>query len=104
MFSSLGVIRSERTKLNLFQEEFSYSSKLDRSYTADVERGIRNIPLESVRKLSAISEPALVDLPRKIKKSQNKEFEFILQNSGNILFVGDDRQDAEVTLNALDKK
>ncbi len=102
MRSLLGkVIRGERTKLNLSQEELSYRAKLDRSYITDIERGTRNISLESIRKLSDALGLSLVDLLAKVEGDKNKKLKFTLPDPVEILFVEDAPRDVELTLNAL---
>lgn len=46
------AIRRHRRHLSLSQEQLGFRSGLHRTYVADVERGARNLSLESLVKLS----------------------------------------------------
>jgi transcriptional regulator with XRE-family HTH domain len=46
------AIMAKRQKLGLSQEELAKRSKLHRTYISDVERGERNISVESLRRLA----------------------------------------------------
>lgn len=46
------ALRRRRTELGLSQEEFAARAGLHRTYVADVERGARNVSLESIAKLA----------------------------------------------------
>ncbi len=46
------VVRSQRLKDGLSQEELAHRSGLHRTYVTDVERGARNPSLNSIKKLS----------------------------------------------------
>ena len=46
------TIRDLRTAKNLSQEELAIRAELDRTYISGVERGVRNITLESLEKIT----------------------------------------------------
>lgn len=47
------IILSKRQQMGLSQEEIARRSKLHRTYISDVERGERNISVESLRRIAA---------------------------------------------------
>ncbi len=47
------AVRSERTRLGLSQETLAERASLHRTYITDIERGARNLSLESIYKLAA---------------------------------------------------
>ena len=64
-------IRSRRVDMALSQEDLALSAELDRTYVSAVERGIWNISLSNIERLSEVLEvepwrllkpPAAVDL------------------------------------------
>ena len=60
---SLGsTIRSLRKDFNWSQEELAARAGLHRTYVADVERGARNISLESIARLAAALEKNIAEL------------------------------------------
>jgi len=44
-------IQSIRTSLNISQEELASRAELDRTYISGVERGVRNITLDSLERI-----------------------------------------------------
>jgi CheY-like chemotaxis protein/DNA-binding XRE family transcriptional regulator len=67
------AVKNLRTKSGISQEELAWRAGLHRSYVADIERGARNLSLQSIEKLasalrvslSALFEP-LQDSPRQV--------------------------------------
>lgn len=47
------IILNKRQQMGLSQEEVARRSKLHRTYISDVERGERNISVESLRRIAA---------------------------------------------------
>lgn len=97
------AVKIWRSRLAISQEELAGRAGLHRTYVCDVERGARNVSLESIEKLARaleISTAALFsyassaagqhDLPR-----------FSTDGLVDILFVEDDPQDAELAMAAL---
>jgi len=89
------AIRNQRIKLRISQEELAHRAGLHRTYISDVERGARNLSLESIDKLAKALELSLAAL-------------FSLANyhpGGNqlleILLVEDSPQDAELAIRAF---
>ena len=56
------AIRSERLALRISQEELADRAGLHRTYVSDVERGTRNVSLESIEKLAAALELSVSQL------------------------------------------
>lgn len=54
------TIRSLRKANNISQKELAFRANLDRTYISGIERGVRNISLDS---LEAIIEALQVELP-----------------------------------------
>lgn len=47
-----GILMEKRQQLGLSQEDLALRAKLHRTYISDVERGERNISIESLRRLA----------------------------------------------------
>ena len=47
------VLRACRDRLGISQEELAGRARLHRAYLSDIERGMRNLSLESIDKLAA---------------------------------------------------
>ena len=59
----LGIkIREERIKIGISQEELAYRSGLHRTYIGAVERGERNITLQSLKKIAIGLELSITEL------------------------------------------
>jgi len=91
------AIRNRRNNLRISQEELAYRAGLHRTYISDVERGARNLSLESIDKLARALELSLSAL-----------FSLAGYNSaGNqlldILLVEDNPRDAELAVRAFKK-
>ena len=57
-----------RLKLNLTQEKLSELANLNRTYIADIEKGKRNVSLQTVSKIAIAIECSVVDL---LKENKN---------------------------------
>jgi CheY-like chemotaxis protein/DNA-binding XRE family transcriptional regulator len=61
--SDLGsVIREWRNRIGISQEELAERSGLHRTYVSDIERGMRNVSLENISKLSIALETSIGSL------------------------------------------
>jgi len=89
------AIKSTRTTLGISQEELAARAGLHRTYVSDVERGVRNPSLESVRKLANGLELSLPMLFEKAGHGHNRLVE--------ILLVEDNQRDVELTMRAFKK-
>lgn len=56
------AIKQKRTELGISQEELADRAGLHRTYISDVERGMRNISLESIEKLAAALQHSISGL------------------------------------------
>jgi len=91
------AIRNQRNKLRISQEELAYRSGLHRTYISDVERGARNLSLESIDKLA-----------RALDLSLSALFSMAGYNSSgsqllDILLVEDNPSDSELAVRAFKK-
>lgn len=91
------AIRNQRLRLRMSQEELADRAGLHRTYVSDVERGARNISLESIDRLA-----------RALKLSVSTLFKRAGNGGGNdplieILLVEDNARDAALTVRAFDK-
>ena len=101
------VIKNWRGKSGISQEELAWRAGLHRSYVADVERGVRNLSLESIEKLanalkvsfSTLFEP-LGDFPEALWLSESTSDRNELVD---ILLIEDNPNDVELTLEAFRK-
>src|ERR1700760_1080977 len=89
------AIRTKRAELHISQEELADRAGLHRTYISDVERGARNLSLESIEKLAGALELSICRLFEKAFDGEEKRVE--------ILLVEDIQEDVELTLHALRK-
>lgn len=95
-------VRSWRNRLGISQEELGGRAGLHRTYVCDVERGARNVSLESIEKLACALEISLSTL-FSYRSSPGQAGTESTAGDGlvDILFVEDDPRDAEMALEAL---
>jgi CheY-like chemotaxis protein/DNA-binding XRE family transcriptional regulator len=94
-----GVVRAHRLRLGFSQEGLAERAKLHRTYVTDVERGARNLSLESISRLAqALRVPmgALFLWPETPHTQPNH-----FGHSINILLVEDDPKDVKLTQRAF---
>ena len=95
-------VRVWRNRLGISQEELAERADLHRTYISDIERGARNLSLESIERLAMaleVSVPALLSYAR---KSAPDQVAFLPEKDlVDILFVEDRADDAELALQAL---
>ena len=92
-------VRRWRGRRGISQEELAERAELHRTYISDIERGARNVSLQSIEKLARaleISVPALFAYDRHLPAKTLSADEMV-----DILYVEDDPQDVELTLQAL---
>ena len=93
----LGVaIKTQRTSLDISQEELAYRAGLHRTYISDLERGVRNPSVDSIGKLARALEVSVSDLFEKASDGNGSN------QIVEILFVGDNA-DVELTKRAFAK-
>ncbi len=67
------AIRNYRDKLGISQEELAARAGLHRTYISDVERGARNVSLESIHRLAEALEVTLSVLFLKLGAKPNED-------------------------------
>jgi CheY-like chemotaxis protein/DNA-binding XRE family transcriptional regulator len=96
------AVRKWRSRLGVSQEELAGRAGLHRTYICDVERGARNVSLESIEKLARALEISTATLlSYEPSASQQGTDRFAGEGLVDILFVEDDPHDAEITMRAL---
>jgi CheY-like chemotaxis protein/DNA-binding XRE family transcriptional regulator len=96
------AVRSWRNRLGISQEELAGRAGLHRTYVCDVERGARNVSLESIEKLARALEIPLATL-FSYRSSPGQAGMERMAGDGlvDILFVEDNPRDTEMALEAL---
>jgi CheY-like chemotaxis protein/DNA-binding XRE family transcriptional regulator len=100
------AIRSRRRALGISQEELADRAGLHRTYISDIERGERNISLESIEKLAAALESSICTLFTQAGETVSKTAEESPVAPGqcvDILLVEDNPRDVELTLKAFER-
>lgn len=99
------AVRLRRDHLGISQEELAGRAGLHRTYISDVERGARNVSLESIRRLAEALEISLSVLFSRLGDSLLKdatdEPPLSADELVDILIVEDSLEDAELTIKAL---
>jgi two-component system, response regulator len=98
------VIKSRRTRLGLSQEALAERADLHRTYVTDIERGMRNLTLESIAKLAGALGVSLGDLFRPVDAVGGGHAASSLHAASNpvdLLLVEDNLKDVELTLEAF---
>jgi len=91
------AIRSQRTELHMSQEELADRAGLHRTYISDVERGARNLSLESIERLARALELSVSVLFARAANGAGSE------QLVEILLVEDNPHDAALTVRAFRK-
>ena len=97
-------VRNWRHQLGFSQEQLAERADLHRTYVSDVERGARNVSLESIEKLARALEipvSTLFNLSGKSPVSHSPYQTPPADDMVEILFVEDNPNDAELALRAL---
>jgi len=90
-------VRAWRSRLGISQEELAGRAGLHRTYICDVERGSRNVTLQSIEKLAQaleISVATLLTYPRESEAPGAGDF--IPETLADILYVEDNESDVEM--------
>src|SRR5262249_26491532 len=99
------AVRLFRNKLGISQEALAERAKLHLTYISDVERGARNLSLESISKLARaleVSVPSLFAGPGiKPTPSGTEMFGPGFREFVDILLVEDNPDDVEMTMQAF---
>jgi two-component system, response regulator len=103
--SQLGTaIRTKRNDLGISQEELADRAGLHRTYISDIERGARNLSLESIDKLAGALQISIASLFVNADDNGNGHQHAPANNGKNlvdILLVEDNESDIELTLQAF---
>src|ERR1700722_17542273 len=96
------AVKSERTRLGLSQETLAERADLHRTYITDIERGARNLSLETIYKLAGALGVAIETLfARKEIRQQLDQFLGTANQLVDVLLIEDDARDVDLTLNAF---
>jgi CheY-like chemotaxis protein len=100
------MVKSFRSHLGISQEDLAERADLHRTYISDVERGSRNVSLQSIAKLAGALEVSISELfPEEVQIGKIA----IARGAGrdrklvDVLLVEDNPDDVELTLHALKK-
>jgi CheY-like chemotaxis protein/DNA-binding XRE family transcriptional regulator len=96
-------VRIWRSRLGISQEELAGRAGLHRTYICDVERGARNVTLQSIEKLAHALEVSVSTLLSYSRESQNKPGteKFVAEDLIDILYVEDDPEDVKLAIEGL---
>jgi CheY-like chemotaxis protein/DNA-binding XRE family transcriptional regulator len=96
-------VREWRSRRGISQEELAERAGLHRTYVSDIERGARNVSLESIEKLAGALEISVSTLFLSGTESgEGGDGENVLPNGMvDILFVEDNTDDVDLTMRAL---
>lgn len=94
-------VRTWRRRLGISQEELGGRAGLHRTYICDIERGARNVSLESIEKLARALQISLARLFSYEPGSGLPEDQSGAEDLVDILFVEDNPHDVEITIGAL---
>ncbi len=97
------VIKSRRTRLGLSQEALAERADLHRTYVTDIERGTRNLTLESISKLAAALGVSISELFQTIGVAGADEAGHAIgvNSPVDLLLVEDNSKDVELALEAF---
>src|ERR1044071_3681495 len=100
------ALKTCRGRLGISQEELAGRAGLHRTYVSDIERGARNLSLESIDKLAkALEVPVSTFFSRlsELPQSGSETFSAPARDDWvDILLVEGDRDDVKVTLRAFE--
>jgi CheY-like chemotaxis protein len=96
------AVRFERTRQGLSQEILAERASLHRTYITDIERGARNLSLETIYKLSTALGISIESLfARAEVRRQVEQYVTLPGQLVDVLLVEDNPTDAELTLEGL---
>jgi CheY-like chemotaxis protein len=97
------AVRANRLRLGLSQETLAERARLHRTYVTDVERGARNISLESISRLAAALDLSISSLfsPERPRRATQRSRSETDARDVDILLVEDDPADVELTMAAF---
>jgi two-component system response regulator len=98
------AVRFRRDRLGISQEELAGRAGLHRTYISDVERGARNVSLESIHRLAAaleVSVSTFFSRSQEMSSDRTSALSLSADELVDILIVEDSAEDAELTIQAL---
>jgi CheY-like chemotaxis protein/DNA-binding XRE family transcriptional regulator len=97
------AVRAHRLRLGISQETLAERADLHRTYVTDVERGARNLSLESISRLARALDLSISSLfsPLRSDDAVGGPPGEATQRSTDILLVEDDPKDVDLTLTAF---
>lgn len=100
------TVKALRNQLGFSQEQLAEKADLHRTYISDVERGARNVSLQSIAKLAGALKVSISNLfPEEVQigKTAASRGAYRDRNLVDILLVEDNPDDVELTLRAFKK-
>ena len=64
------AILERRLELGWSQEKLSYKADLNRTYIGDIERGVRNVSLRNIEKISKALRLSMTELSKRMEKER----------------------------------
>jgi CheY-like chemotaxis protein/DNA-binding XRE family transcriptional regulator len=98
------AVRFHRDQLDISQEELAGRAGLHRTYISDVERGARNVSLESIHRLADALEVPLSILFSRLEQSSSENSSgpsALSDELVDILIIEDSAEDVDLTIKAL---
>jgi len=97
------AVRAHRLRLGISQESLAERAELHRTYVTDVERGARNLSLESISRLARALDLSISSLfaPARSTRGERGFASTTAQTSAELLLVEDNIRDIELTLAAF---
>ena len=97
------AVKVRRQKLGFSQEELAWRAGLNRTYVTDVERGARNLSLNTIDRLASALQTPLSALLHDVDKARGtvRGLGAFEPAQVDILLVEDNARDEELTLRAL---
>lgn len=95
------TVKAWRKRLGISQEELAERADLHRTYVSDVERGARNLSLESITRMAGALRVPVADLFPIEQPNGTQHTNGHSKDLVDILLVEDNRDDVELTLHAF---
>ena len=95
------AVKTERVRLGLSQETLAERADLHRTYITDIERGARNLSLETIYKIAAALGVTVGSLFGRAETRVITDSAVQSRNLVDVLLVEDDPRDAELVLAAF---
>src|SRR5712671_2598958 len=99
--SFASAVKAWRSRLGISQEELAGRAGLHRTYVSDIERGARNLSLESIEKLARALETSVSSLFSSASSAERNSPFGVPDELVDILLVEDDLDDVEMAMRAF---